>query len=182
MASKKALSAVSLYTPLLIKSRFWEKKSLHQFAKDEWEAICDGCGKCCLHKFIEDDEAGDELFSSAEPVEEEELHYSNIACYLFDESNCSCTDYKQRSHLVPECVTLSPDNLQDVYFMPPSCSYRRLLEGRGLASWHPLLNNGKKTKMHKKEISAKGKTISEKDVDLHEFEDYIVLWPLHDVD
>ncbi len=170
------------YSNALINSRFWENKSLNELTPDEWEAICDGCGKCCLHKFIEDDDVGDEITASTEPVGQDELHYSNIACYLFDDKSCSCGDYQNRSELVPDCVTLSPDNLEDVYFMPPSCSYKRLQEGRGLASWHPLLNDGKKNKMHKKGISAQGKSINEKKVNLHDFEDYIVLWPLHDAD
>ncbi|MEM0911265.1 MAG: YcgN family cysteine cluster protein [Pseudomonadota bacterium] len=181
MGNKKA-SLRALYTADLIKSQFWESKSLDQLNSSEWEAVCDGCGKCCLHKFIDDEDIGDDMAPSTAPVDETELYYSNIACYLFDEDACSCSNYKQRSALVPDCVTLSPDNIQDVYFMPPSCSYKRLQEGRGLASWHPLLNNGRKIKMHKVDISARGKTVSEKDVNLRDFEDYIVLWPLNDRD
>ena len=180
MPKKVEKSKTTLYSKSIIDSKFWESKTLDALSKEEWEAVCDGCGKCCLHKFIEDDGVDDGMSLSDEPVTEEELHYTNIACYLFDENKCACTDYRHRSSLVPDCVTLSPENLDAVYFMPASCSYRRLNEGRGLASWHPLLNNGSKAKMHKKGISAKGKTVNEKTVNLQDFEDYIVLWPLHD--
>ena len=83
---------------------------------------------------------------------------------------------------MPDCVKLTKENLKDIFFMPPSCSYRRLHEGRGLPSWHPLLNRGKKTAMHKAGMSIRGRIISENDADLDNFEDYIVMWPLEDAD
>lgn len=157
-------------------SKFWETKTLSEMDNVEWEAICDGCAKCCLHKFIDEDAEDSELQVEDNP----ELHYTNIACHLLNTKTCSCSQYAQRSTLVPDCVTLTKDNLKEIYFMPPSCSYRRLAEGKGLPEWHPLLNRGKKSAMHKAGMSVRGKTVYDRDVDLDNFEDYIVLWPLNE--
>lgn len=159
---------------------FWQTKSLEQMTDKEWESICDGCGKCCLHKFIEDDDG--ELEPTDEIRDGEEIHYTNVVCHLLNTKTCSCTKYAQRTKLVPDCVKLTKANLKDIFFMPPSCSYRRLYEGRGLPSWHPLLNKGKKTAMHKVGMSVRGKTVSDADVELEEWDDYIALWPLEDID
>ena len=150
-------------------------------SQSEWEAICDGCGKCCLHKFIADDNM--EQYTPSDYIEEgEEVVYTNIVCGLLNTKTCSCTQYQRRTELVPDCVQLSKENLSSIFFMPPSCSYRRLQEGRGLPSWHPLLHKGKKSKMHTQGMSIRGKTVSDNDVDMNDFEDYIVLWPLEDID
>ena len=170
------------YSASLINSRFWETRSLADMSDDEWEAICDGCGKCCLHKFIHDDEVEEDFLPTDQPSDDGHLHHTNIACYLFNSKTCACTKYSERSELVPDCVTLTKENLDSIFYMPPSCSYRRLAEGKGLASWHPLLNKGKKTKMHQSGISARNKTVSEHDVDISDFEDYIVRWPLDELE
>ncbi|MDP4534676.1 YcgN family cysteine cluster protein [Alkalimonas collagenimarina] len=162
-----------------LQDKFWEHKSLADMDQAEWEAICDGCAKCCLNKFIDDDA---ELAPTDELHEGEVVHYSNIACRYLNAHKCECTQYDQRTILVPDCIELTKENLADIFFMPTSCSYRRLHEGRGLPSWHPLLNNGKKSLMHKKQMSVRNKTISEAQVDLNDFEDYIVRWPLNDLD
>lgn len=159
---------------------FWQSKSLEDMNEQEWEAICDGCGKCCLHKFIEDD--GEEPASGETLNPAEQVHYTNIACTLLNTKTCSCSHYKDRNRLVADCVKLTKDNLKDLYFMPTSCSYRRLHEGRGLPSWHPLLNRGKKAAMHRAGMSVRGKTVFETEVDLEQFEDYIAIWPLEDLD
>ncbi len=159
---------------------FWETKSLSEMSQAEWESLCDGCAKCCLHKFIEDDEA-DEAAPTDEIFPEEQVHYTNIVCSLLNTKSCACSQYERRTELVPDCVKLTKDNLKDIFFMPPSCAYRRLHEGRGLPSWHPLLNKGKKHVMHQKGMSVRNKTVSETDVDLDHFEDYIAIWPLEDV-
>lgn len=163
------------------KTPFWEAKSLAQMNQQEWEAICDGCAKCCLHKFIDDEEV-----DNPEPThtlhEGEQVHYTNIVCSLLNTKTCSCTRYAERRELVPDCVKLTRDNLADIFYMPPSCSYRRLHEGRGLPSWHPLLNRNKKSAMHKAGMSVRGKTVYEHDVDMDHFEDYIAVWPLEDLD
>ena len=160
---------------------FWETKSLDEMTDQEWEALCDGCAKCCLHKFIDDEQSYD-----AQPTdvlyEGEQVHYTSIVCTLLNTKSCQCSQYEKRTELVPDCVKLTKDNLKDIFFMPPSCSYRRLYEGRGLPSWHPLLNKGKKSAMHKSGMSVRGKTVDEENVSLDHFEDYIALWPLEDID
>ena len=161
--------------------RFWETKSLDEMTRSEWESICDGCAKCCLHKFI-DDEAVNEATTTAHVQAGEVIHCTNIACDLLNTKTCSCTQYAKRTELVPDCVQLTQENLKDIFFMPPSCSYRRLHEGRGLPSWHPLLNRNKKTAMHKAGMSVRGKTVAESEADLDRFEDYIAIWPLEDID
>ncbi|WP_026375258.1 YcgN family cysteine cluster protein [Aestuariibacter salexigens] len=160
---------------------FWEVVKLEDMTDSQWEALCDGCGKCCLHKFIEDDDA-DEAQSTDVINAHEQVHYTNIVCSLLNTKTCSCTRYEERTKLVPDCVKLTKENLKDIFFMPPSCAYRRLHEGRGLPSWHPLLHGGKKSAMHKAGMSVRGKTVFETDVDLDEFEDYIARWPLNDID
>lgn len=156
--------------------KFWETKDVTEMNQSEWESVCDGCAKCCLHKFIEEDAEE----ATVQVEDNPELHYTNIVCNLLNTKTCSCTQYEKRSKLVPDCVTLTKENLKDIYFMPPSCSYRRLAEGKGLPDWHPLLHKGKKSEMHKAGMSVRGKTVSDSDVNLDNFEDYIVLWPLED--
>ncbi|GAC13574.1 YcgN family cysteine cluster protein [Aliiglaciecola lipolytica] len=160
-----------------LEKNFWQTKSLKEMNREEWEAICDGCAKCCLHKII------DENASQAdEPEQTEELHFTNVVCSVLNTKTCACTQYENRSVLVPNCVTLSPDNLAQLVYMPPSCSYRRLHEGKTLPSWHPLLNKNKKSEMHKAGMSVRGKTIFDRDVDEQDFEDHIVVWPLNEID
>lgn len=164
---------------------FWQTKTLSEMSQQEWESICDGCAKCCLHKFIDDDANEESVYltESTDVIHEgEQVHFTNIVCDLLNTKTCACTDYANRTTLVPECVQLTKDNLDRIFYMPPSCSYRRLHEGRGLPSWHPLLNKGKKSAMHKAGMSVRGKTVSESDVDLDFFQDYIALWPLEDID
>jgi len=163
---------------------FWQTKSLTQMTREEWESLCDGCAKCCLHKFIDDEDTDED--EELQPTDHlkagEHMVYSNIACYLLNDKSCQCTQYQKRTILVPDCVQLTQDNLDDVFFMPPSCSYRRIKEGRGLPSWHPLLHKGKKSAMHKAGMSVRGKVVKDDDVELEDFEDYIVTWPLDDLD
>ena len=161
--------------------KFWENTALAQMTEQQWESVCDGCAKCCLNKFI-DDETVVEPSPTAHFQEGEKIHYTNIACGLLNTKTCSCSQYSQRTKLVPSCVKLTKDNLDEIFFMPNSCSYRRLHEGRGLPSWHPLLNKGKKSAMHKAGMSVRGKIVFEQDVDLENFEDYIALWPEKDLD
>jgi len=163
---------------------FWQEKSLAEMSRAEWESLCDGCAKCCLNKFIDDEDTDDEteLQPTDHLKEGEQVVYSSIACYLLNEKSCQCSQYDKRTTLVPDCVQLTQDNLADVFFMPPSCTYRRLQEGRGMPSWHPLLHKGKKSAMHKAGMSVRGKIVKDDDVDLEDFEDYIVIWPLNDLD
>ncbi|MCF6442772.1 YcgN family cysteine cluster protein [Pseudoalteromonas luteoviolacea] len=162
---------------------FWEAKSLSDMSIEEWESICDGCGKCCLHSFINTDDE-DEHFESTDVLRDgEELLYTDVICQYSDIQTGGCTRYSERQTLVPTCVQLTKDNLKDIFFMPQSCSYRRLHEGRGLASWHPLKNNGSKELMHGLNVSIKSKVVKETEVDLEEeFEAHIVEWPEFDCD
>ena len=175
MSSSKASSP---YTKALIKTAFWREKTLNDMSKPEWEAICDGCARCCLHKFIDDETSNEDLQPSNNINQEKEVLYTNISCYVLNDKTCACTQYDKRTELVPDCVTLTKDNLSKIFFMPPSCSYRRLHEGKDLAHWHPLLNNGKKSKMHQLGISVRNRVVNESNVDLNDFEDYIVTWPI----
>lgn len=160
-----------------VTEQFWQTKSLQEMTDDEWEALCDGCAKCCLHKFI-DDEQATEAAPTDVIYENEQVIYTNIACHLLNTKTCQCSKYAIRTQLVPDCIKLTKDNLKDIFFMPPSCAYRRLYEGKSLPDWHPLLNKGKKSAMHKAGHSVRKKTINEHDISLDDFENFIVSWPL----
>ncbi|MCL4112508.1 UNVERIFIED_CONTAM: hypothetical protein GTU68_039418 [Idotea baltica] len=135
--------------------------------RDEWESLCDHCGKCCLLK-LQDDEADDA---------EESVYYTNVICNLFDKSDGHCTDYWNREERVPTCIRLTQDNLADLEWMPPSCTYRRVMEGRGLPKWHHLISGDKNT-IHEKNQSVLGRVVFENEVDEEELEEHIVTWPL----
>ena len=125
---------------------FWETKSLSQMSAAEWESLCDGCGLCCLIRF-ENEDTG-------------EIVPTRVSCRLFDQEACRCTDYASRRREVPDCIQLAPDNIATLRWMPLSCAYRRLHEGRGLAAWHPLLT-GDPQSVHAAGVSVRGQTISE---------------------
>ncbi len=125
---------------------FWERKTLAQMSREEWESLCDGCGRCCLIRF-EDEDTG-------------EVVPTRVACRLLDAETCRCTRYVRRKRYVPDCVKLTPQNVSELTWMPPSCAYRRLYEGRGLASWHPLIS-GDPLSVERAGISMKRQTISE---------------------
>lgn len=108
------------------KSPFWERKTLAEMTHDEWESLCDGCGRCCLY-ILHNEETGD-------------VFETDVACRLFDPKKRRCTDYQNRQRRVPDCVSLTAENVARLTWMPESCAYRRLSEGRGLADWHPLIS------------------------------------------
>ena len=146
---------------------FWQSKSLTEMNRDEWESLCDHCGKCCLLK-LQDDDASDE---------EESVYYTNVICNLFDKSDGHCSDYWNREERVPTCIRLTQDNLAELEWMPPSCSYRRVMEGRGLPKWHHLITGDKNT-IHLKNKSVLGRVVFESAVDEEDLEEHIVTWPL----
>lgn len=160
---------------------FWETKSLEQMSRAEWESLCDGCAKCCLHKLIDDD-SQEQMVDTVQIADNEQLHFTSVACQYLNDKKCECTVYPERTVLVPSCVQLTQDNLDDVFYMPSSCTYRRLQEGRGLPSWHPLLHKNKKSKMHQAGMSVRGKVVFDNLVEEQQYEDFIVVWPLNDVD
>ena len=140
---------------------FWQTKSLLQMTTAEWESLCDGCGRCCLNK-LEDWDTG-------------EIHFTNIACVLFDGTSCRCKDYENRFETVPDCVKLEPQDIGNYPWLPPTCAYRRLDEGRGLPDWHPLIT-GRPESVHESGISVRGRTISEEGLDVDDYEDHLVDW------
>lgn len=142
---------------------FWERVPLKNLAPKEWEALCDGCGKCCLNK-LEDPETG-------------EIAFTRVACRLLDGETCRCAQYPIRRQFVPECVVLTPANIAKIaYWMPASCAYRRLWEGKPLAPWHPLISGSAET-VHEAGISVKGWTVPEFEVLEEDWEDHIIEEP-----
>lgn len=139
---------------------FWKRKALADMTREEWESLCDGCARCCLAK-LEDEDTGD-------------IAYTNVACRLLDDETCRCTKYAARSRFVPDCVTLTPENVGQLRWMPSTCAYRLLAEGKDLPVWHPLVT-GDPDSVHLAGISVRGRVVSERRaIDL---EDYVVTWP-----
>lgn len=128
---------------------FWKTKSLTQMTREEWESLCDGCAKCCVIKLQDDDT--DEVF------------YTNVVCHLLDLETCRCTDYSNRKTKVPTCVVLDAENLSGLSWMPKTCAYRLVAEGKDLPDWHPLVS-GLRSSPHDRGASVRGKVISEADV------------------
>ena len=141
--------------------RFWEEKTLAEMTPGEWESLCDGCGKCCVIK-LEDVDTGD-------------FHGTDVGCTLLDGGTCRCTDYQRRKELVPDCVVLTPDTLDQLPWMPASCAYRLLGEGKPLPDWHPLVT-GDAGSTHVAGMSVKDRIVSEDDVAEEDYPGHIVDW------
>ncbi len=139
---------------------YWRTKTLEEMTREEWEALCDGCARCCLLK-LEDADTG-------------EIAYTDIACRLLDSGTCRCTRYRQRLRLVPDCVDLTPERVRKLGWLPSTCAYRLLAEGRDLAWWHPLVSGDPET-VHRAGISVRGRVVPERRGD--DPEDRIVTWP-----
>lgn len=140
-----------------MKEPFWKTKPFPQMNKQEWESLCDGCAKCCLIKL--------------ENEETDELHYTSIVCDLLDLESCSCTKYQERTRLVPECLKLTTEHLRKLPWMPETCTYRLLSEGKELPSWHPLVS-GNCESIHDAGVSVRAYAMHESDVD--NLEDHII--------
>ena len=145
----------------LLRTEFWKTYPLDELNSAEWEALCDGCGLCCLIK-LEDEDSN-------------EVAYTKVACKLLDCQTARCSDYKQRFKFVPDCIQLTPEKLATIHWLPASCAYRRLKEQKKLPSWH-YLNTGTRSSVIQARKSAAGRCISEVEVDEDEIEDYIVRW------
>ncbi|MCR9107653.1 YcgN family cysteine cluster protein [Marivita sp. XM-24bin2] len=144
--------------------RFWERKALTDLNPQEWEALCDGCGKCCLNK-LEDEDTG-------------HVELTRVACRLFDDTTCRCAQYEIRHQFVPECIVLKPSNIDDhAYWMPSTCAYRLLWEGKPLFDWHPLISGTPDT-VHDAGVSMRNRTVAEFEVDEDDWEDHIIEEPI----
>jgi hypothetical protein len=139
---------------------FWRSKPLGAMSRAEWESLCDGCGRCCLHKLREEDGGT--------------LLWTEVACRLLDTASCRCTDYANRRACVPDCVKLTPRKVATIDWLPPSCAYRLLAEGRDLAWWHPLVSGDPET-VHKAGISVRGRAVAEREAGA--LESHVVAWP-----
>jgi uncharacterized protein len=143
-----------------LRAKFWEAVPLKKMTAPEWEALCDGCGKCCLNK-IEYEDTG-------------EVEYTRVACRLLDGDSCRCGNYAQRFTYVPECVRLNPKTLPKVaYWLPPTCAYKLLHQGGTLPDWHPLIT-GDANSVHAAGQSVRGQTVSEAEIDEDDWDDYLL--------
>lgn len=140
---------------------YWAAKTLAQMTRDEWESLCDGCGKCCLHK-LEDEDTGD-------------VFYTDVACRLLDDQHCRCQHYDDRQALVPDCLVLQPGDMEDVTWLPLTCAYRLLAEGESLPDWHPLVS-GDPDSVHAAGMSVAGRTAPENQVPQDQLEEHIIHW------
>jgi uncharacterized cysteine cluster protein YcgN (CxxCxxCC family) len=142
-------------------NEFWKNKSLCEMNEDEWELICDHCGRCCLIKL--------------QDVDTNKVFYTNVACQLLNPITCLCTAYNKRKKIIKSCLDLSPEVVPDLDWLPDTCAYKRLAHGKDLDWWHPLIS-GNMNSVVKAGISISGKVISEKDIDLAKLEDYVIDW------
>ncbi|MBO0663300.1 YcgN family cysteine cluster protein [Jiella sp. MQZ9-1] len=146
---------------------YWKTKRLEDLSASEWERLCDGCGRCCLNK-LEDWETG-------------EIAWTNVACQLLDGHACRCRQYETRQAVVPDCVALTPTAVRSLGWLPPSCAYRLVAEGRDLYWWHHLVSGDPET-VHQAGISVRDRTVSEAGMELEDYEDHVVDWPGEDPD
>ena len=135
---------------------FWKRKSLEAMTLAEWESLCDGCGKCCLAK-LEDEDSG-------------EIYWTSVACRLFDAGTCQCSDYLQRKRKVPDCVKLTPKKVREIDWLPRTCGYRLVAEGKDLFDWHPLISGSRDT-VHTSGVSMLGR-VTALESDMTDDEDY----------
>lgn len=141
---------------------FWLQKSLAEMNREEWESLCDGCAKCCLVKLQDGIGGGTD--------------YTDVACRLLDQESCRCTRYPDRKAEVPDCVVLTAETISALGWMPSTCAYRLVSEGRDLPWWHPLVSGDPET-VHLAGMSVRGRVLSETEVEDDALEDRIVDWP-----
>ena len=139
---------------------FWEDKNLNQMTTSEWESLCDGCGKCCLNK-VEDEDTN-------------EIFFTNVSCQLFDHKKCTCKNYKNRNKYVPDCHMLTPKKVRQLRWLPSTCAYRLINEGKPLQPWHHLISGSRST-VHKAGISVKGRMILPETA-IKDLSKHIVTW------
>lgn len=141
------------------RQNFWKLKSLQELTPQEWESLCDGCGICCLLKI--------------EYIDTGETCYTNVACKLLNSNTCRCSHYQNRKKLLPECTVITPENLKELFWLPLTCAYRRLYEGKELEWWHPLIC-GDPEMVHRLGISVRQKVICETYVKHRHLENHII--------
>ena len=142
--------------------RFWETVPLFEMTRKQWEAVCDGCGRCCLIK-LEDEDSG-------------ELYWTSVACQAMNRCTGLCSDYENRKKLVPECIVLTPENLAEkTKVLPASCAYKRLLNGQPLLDWHPLIS-GSQQSVIDSDVSIAEKTLSEENVHDDDLPNFLIDW------
>lgn len=144
-----------------LEAEFWKKKSLAQLSREEWEALCDGCARCCLHKVWDE--------------ETDATQFTCVACKLLDPIECRCRSYRHRSRQVADCLVLRPETVKSTEGLPESCAYRRLAEGRDLEWWHPLVSGDPDT-VHRAGISVRGRVLPEANVHPDEWDQFIIDW------
>jgi hypothetical protein len=136
---------------MAVKKPFWETKKLTEMTPKEWESLCDGCGRCCIY-VLHNEETG-------------EVFETDVACTLFDVKKRRCSDYQNRLERVKDCVELTPDNVGALKWMPKTCAYRRLAEGKTLLSWHPLIS-GDRNSVARARVAVSSKLVSEDDLEI----------------
>lgn len=151
----------NIFPKTSLREKFWEHYALHELNHDEWEALCDGCGLCCLVK-LEDEDTN-------------EVAYTKVACKLLNTKTAQCSDYPNRLSYVPDCLQLTPELVPQLHWLPPSCAYKRLDQGQKLPRWHPLITGTPKS-VREARKSVAGRCISETEVDPDDVEEYVVRW------
>jgi len=139
---------------------FWTEKALSDMTTGEWESLCDGCARCCLEKL--------------QDINTDEISYTEVACAMLNLDTCRCSNYPQRQRYMPDCVELTKHNVAELQWMPSTCAYRLLAEGKHLPAWHPLMTGDPQSAMTAG-ISVKGRAVAEHDAG--DLEDHIVDWP-----
>lgn len=143
----------------MTKQKFWLQKKLTEMTRKEWESLCDGCGKCCVN-VLEDEEDGS-------------LYQTNVSCHMLNHNTCRCKDYRNRKKIVPSCVSLTPKKLAQIDWLPDSCAYVMVEQGKDLPPWHHL-QCGDRDRIHREGRSVQGRVISE--LNVVNLEDHIVPW------
>ncbi|NVJ94775.1 MAG: YcgN family cysteine cluster protein [Marivivens sp.] len=147
-----------------LRQNYWKTVPMEKMNRQEWEALCDGCGKCCLNK-LEDEDTG-------------EVALTNVACRLLDDATCLCSQYDIRHQFVPECIVLTPKTILDnLYWLPQTCAYRLVHEKRPLYDWHPLISGNSET-VHLAGVSMQYRTLSEFDIADEDWEEHIIEEPI----
>ncbi len=139
---------------------FWKTKPLEDMTRAEWESLCDGCGRCCLHKLRDEDT--------------DRVAFTEVACRLLDTQSCRCRDYRDRRQHVPDCVKLTPRRVAAIDWLPPTCAYRLVAGGKDLHWWHPLVS-GDPESVHRAGVSVRGRAVPEREAGA--LEDHVVQWP-----